>query len=441
MNRARDSTGAARVATAGAAGYIRVEDGHAVRPSSIFSAESFMPESLTVALSLKQPWATLLVHGRKTIEVRRWSTPRRGRILIHAARVPDERPAAWALLSPELREFARLGGGIVGAATLTDCVTYRDRATFTADQPRHLNDPAWFRKPPLYGFQFADLRPLPFQRYSGRLYFFDVALPPEERPVARSPNLLVSVRDLGEAVAARAGGADLIDVKEPSRGSLGRADEATLRGIAEFLHGRSPLSAALGELAENEDVPGVAGLEFVKWGLAGSGPDWQPRLKRALQRASEIAGRSGVVVAYADAAKAGAPPVEEVVDFATEKPGRVLLIDTFAKGTPRRTLLDWLSVDKVRDICQRCREAEVRVALAGSLSEVEILSLLPAEPAWFAVRGAACTGGQRDARVSPQRVRFLKEMLLAHVPLCGTLKNDAVRRRSQRHSRYRTDTA
>ncbi len=39
------------------------------------------------ALSLKQPWAALLVTGRKRIEVRNWPTARRGRILIHAARV------------------------------------------------------------------------------------------------------------------------------------------------------------------------------------------------------------------------------------------------------------------------------------------------------------------------------------------------------------------
>ena len=31
------------------------------------------------ALSVKQPWATLLVHGLKTIEVRAWPTARRGR--------------------------------------------------------------------------------------------------------------------------------------------------------------------------------------------------------------------------------------------------------------------------------------------------------------------------------------------------------------------------
>src|SRR5262245_61764820 len=44
------------------------------------------------ALSVKQPWASLLVHGLKTIEVRRWPTARRGRRrgarLHRCARVP-----------------------------------------------------------------------------------------------------------------------------------------------------------------------------------------------------------------------------------------------------------------------------------------------------------------------------------------------------------------
>src|SRR3954471_13491876 len=77
------------------------------------------------ALSLKQPWAALLAHGRKTIEIRRWPTARRGIVLIHAARIPDERPEAWAQVPPELADAARLCGGIIGVADLTSCIPYR----------------------------------------------------------------------------------------------------------------------------------------------------------------------------------------------------------------------------------------------------------------------------------------------------------------------------
>ncbi|HEY1376934.1 MAG TPA: ASCH domain-containing protein [Gemmataceae bacterium] len=126
------------------------------------------------ALSLKQPWATLLVHGHKSIEVRNWPTDRRGRILIHAARVADPRPFAWELVPPGLLDAARLTGGIVGAADLTGCVAYRTPEAFAADRHLHLNDPGWFKPPVLYGFTFAAAEPLPFRQLSGWMRFFPV---------------------------------------------------------------------------------------------------------------------------------------------------------------------------------------------------------------------------------------------------------------------------
>jgi hypothetical protein len=127
------------------------------------------------ALSLKQPWAALLAHGLKTIEVRRWPTARRERILIHAARVPDERPEAWARVPPEVLPAAKLLGGILGAGDLTGCIAYRNLTDFAADQPRHLNELSWFEEPVLYGFVFGNLTVLPFRRYPGWMRFFPVA--------------------------------------------------------------------------------------------------------------------------------------------------------------------------------------------------------------------------------------------------------------------------
>jgi hypothetical protein len=128
------------------------------------------------ALSLKQPWAALLASGRKTIEVRNWPTIRRGRILIHAARVSDERPEGWQLVPPDLLPVAQLTGGILGMADLVDCVAYRSREAFAVDQAKHLNDPAWFKGQVLYGFTFANATRLPFRSYAGWMRFFPVVL-------------------------------------------------------------------------------------------------------------------------------------------------------------------------------------------------------------------------------------------------------------------------
>jgi hypothetical protein len=147
------------------------------------------------ALSLKQPWATLLVTGRKTIEVRRWPTVRRGRVLIHAAGTADKRSEAWRLIPWTLLPAARRTGGILGAGELTDCIDYRTAEAFTADQKRHLNRPNWFEGPVVYGLVFAGLVELPFRRCRGGRRFFPVS---GECP--RHPQ--TSVRTCGERVVA-----------------------------------------------------------------------------------------------------------------------------------------------------------------------------------------------------------------------------------------------
>src|SRR5436309_16136851 len=64
------------------------------------------------------------------------------------------------------------------------------------------------------------------------------------------PGLLVSVRSSEEAIAALEGGADIIDVKEPRRGSLGAADPGTVSEIIRVINRRAPVTAAFGELVE-----------------------------------------------------------------------------------------------------------------------------------------------------------------------------------------------
>jgi uncharacterized protein (UPF0264 family) len=231
------------------------------------------------------------------------------------------------------------------------------------------------------------------------------------------PGLLVSVRDVGEARAALGGGAALIDVKEPARGALGRADDETIAAIVRDVNGRRPVSAALGELTEELPRPACAGLAFVKRGLAGCARlTWRQRLERELDTSGTT---RGVIVAYADWQCAQAPPVNEVVDFACGRAGNVLLIDTHCKdaATPslgrKPTLLDWRSLEEIVALCERCRAADVRVALAGSLDAAAIEALRPARPTWFAVRGAACDGNVRGGTVQTQRVATLAKLCSA----------------------------
>src|SRR5689334_12936841 len=86
------------------------------------------------ALSLHQPWATLMALHIKTIETRGWQTKYRGPLAIHAAK----RVVAWEELSPFLRDYiVELDapmplGAIVAVVELYDCLGV---ATLTAKYP------------------------------------------------------------------------------------------------------------------------------------------------------------------------------------------------------------------------------------------------------------------------------------------------------------------
>ena len=225
--------------------------------------------------------------------------------------------------------------------------------------------------------------------------------------------LLVSVRSVAEAVCALNGGAAIIDVKEPRHGSLGRAEDGVIQAVLRAVGHARPVSAALGEWADDARTIPAGDLTYVKWGLAGcrAHADWQASL---LQTHAQRSQPQIVFVAYADWQCAQAPSVDEVFALAQERPGSVLLVDTHCKdadpGKHRPTLLDWLPAAWIDDLCVRCRAARVRIALAGSLDVSEIQSLLHVRPDWFAVRGAVCDG-DRHATVQTDKVRALVELI------------------------------
>jgi len=113
------------------------------------------------AISIRQPWAWLIVNGYKDIENRVWSTNVRGRILIHAGQSKSDTTAEAIAYIKRKYHVADLPdtfetGGIVGIAEITGSVK------------RHRSK--WFQGP--YGWTLAHARRLPFKPVKGQLKFF-----------------------------------------------------------------------------------------------------------------------------------------------------------------------------------------------------------------------------------------------------------------------------
>lgn len=120
------------------------------------------------ALSVRQPWASLLAWGLKPVENRTWSTRFRGPVLIHASKGLTRteydnamdfciRRCGLGDTHEYLLRFEELKrGGIVGVANIVDCVTDHPSPYFVGT----------------HGFVMADARELPFTPCRGALGFF-----------------------------------------------------------------------------------------------------------------------------------------------------------------------------------------------------------------------------------------------------------------------------
>jgi uncharacterized protein (UPF0264 family) len=227
--------------------------------------------------------------------------------------------------------------------------------------------------------------------------------------------LLVSVASPADAQAALAGGADLIDAKDPAGGALGAVSLETLREIQATVAGARPVTAALGDAADEEEVERAArecaatGALFVKIGFAGVAS--RARATALAVAAVRGAGGSGIVAAaYADAAAVGSLWPAALLDVAARAGARGMLLDTADKSGPGLRAL-WSPMALARLVAD-AHAADLFVAMAGKL-EAEDLPVVRDTGADLAgVRGAACVGG-RTGVISAERVRRLREAMRA----------------------------
>ena len=97
-------------------------------------------------LSLKQPYAELLVSGKKTIEVRKWNTKFRGQFLVHASKNIDEE----ACKRLKIDQARLVAGAIVGEANLYNVISYETKNSFLKDKNKHFASSNY--ENPKYGF-------------------------------------------------------------------------------------------------------------------------------------------------------------------------------------------------------------------------------------------------------------------------------------------------
>jgi uncharacterized protein (UPF0264 family) len=202
--------------------------------------------------------------------------------------------------------------------------------------------------------------------------------------------LLASVTHAAEARLAVAGGADIIDCKDPARGALGALPPPAVADIVRAVGGQRPVSATVGDLPPRIEALGPAiqrvgdtGVDFVKVGL------FRARgASRLLGELAILARRYALVgVLFADR-----NPGLDVIEAMAAAGFAGVMLDTADKGSG--ALPDHAPRWLLEGLVRRARRSGLACGFAGSLSPRHIDRLLPLEPDYLGFRGGLCEAGR-----------------------------------------------
>ena len=202
--------------------------------------------------------------------------------------------------------------------------------------------------------------------------------------------LLASVRTAEEALIAEAGGADIIDLKEPAQGALGRLPDVTIRPILRAVAGRRITSATIGDMPLGSGTVPVAvrtmaatGVDIVKLGMfAGD--------VAATLAALSPAARDGirmVAVFFGDR-----KPDFSIIARCADAGFYGVMLDTVDKSAG--PLTRHLDLSTLAEFIAAARRERLFVGLAGSLGAGDLLALMPLAPDYLGFRSALTTGGR-----------------------------------------------
>jgi dihydroneopterin aldolase len=221
--------------------------------------------------------------------------------------------------------------------------------------------------------------------------------------------MLASVTGPAEAELALEGGADIIDLKDPTAGALGAVSPEIVRETVARISGQRKTSAVTGDLPmlpemvrDAAETMAATGVDYVKVGIFPSEQTQEVvRGLRDTARATQL-----VAVLFADLA-----PDFDLIDACADAGFAGAMLDTAGKGSGR--LINHLDLLAMEQFIARCHARGLIAGLAGSLEAPDVPRLLPLAPDLLGFRSALCRAGDRRSELDSQAIAIIRGLIPA----------------------------
>ena len=232
--------------------------------------------------------------------------------------------------------------------------------------------------------------------------------------------LLISPMNEKEASEAIAGGADIIDVKNPKEGALGANFPWVIKKIREITPKNIQVSCTLGDVPNLPGSISLAalgaaslGVDYIKVGLYGfkTAEEAIFLLQNVNKAAKECNPKIKIVAAgYADAERIGAIEPMLIPEIASKAQVDVAMLDTAIKDG--KNLFNFLTAKQLEKFVDSSHKFGLEAALAGSLRKQDLPVVYGLGADIAGLRGAACTNSDRvKGQINRKLVRELVETL------------------------------
>lgn len=222
--------------------------------------------------------------------------------------------------------------------------------------------------------------------------------------------LLVSAKNVEEALLLAELGVDIIDLKDPNVGALGALDLMLTQEIVNAIAGRALISATVGEhhadlvaLIHAISARATLGVNIIK--IAVNVAMLNAEFIKAMQALAEQ-GIQMVAVMFADVAIN-----ESALKIIKQAGFYGAMLDTQNKTN---SLLQIMPNNYLQSFVLACKKNHLQSGLAGSLKPQHLEVLNNLQATYIGFRGGICKNNARNTEIDSTKLVDLKNMLLKH---------------------------
>lgn len=225
--------------------------------------------------------------------------------------------------------------------------------------------------------------------------------------------LLISVKNVEETAIALAGGADIIDLKNPDEGALGALSIAEIQAILTFIDGRKEVSATIGDVPMQADliVRKVAQLQklplnFIKIGFFATG-NYQvclDAIQKLESQSTSIKNQQMIAVLFAEL-----DYPDDLLEKIKQAGFSGVMLDTMHKNG--KTYQDYYPTPVLSDLLKQVTANQLFFGIAGSLQLSHVKSAKKLMPYFMGFRGGVCAENKREYHLDIQKIHNVREFL------------------------------